>query len=185
MGELCIKELIYKTEDLLDNNERIKLENILTNLLFEYEVTKLSNESVTLQLLKNNQQILTQFLSAKEIWGCSNWTLKYYKDNINKMLNSINEPIKEITTKDLRKYLSDYKENANISTVTIDNIRRVMSSFFTCLENENYIVKSPVRRIHKVKVAKKVKETLIDENLETRKDTNEALFESLLNHLTD
>ncbi len=72
MGELCIKELIYKTEDLLDNNERIKLENILTNLLFEYEVTKLSNESVTLQLLKNNQQILTQFLSAKEIWGCSN-----------------------------------------------------------------------------------------------------------------
>ncbi len=101
------------------------------------------------------------------------------------MLNSINEPIKEITTKDLRKYLSDYKENANISTVTIDNIRRVMSSFFTCLENENYIVKSPVRRIHKVKVAKKVKETLIDENLETRKDTNEALFESLLNHLTD
>ena len=157
MKELFIKELIYKTKDFLDNNQRIKLEEILTNLFSKYTVTKINDESEILQVLKDNEQILNQFLSAKEIEGCSGRTLKYYKDNINKMLNSINKPINEIATEDLRKYLSDYKKNDDISTVTIDNIRRVMSSFFTWLENEYYIVKSPVRRIHKVKVSKKVK----------------------------
>ncbi|HAB66294.1 MAG TPA: integrase [Firmicutes bacterium] len=171
MKELFIKELIYKTKDFLDNNQRIKLEEILTNLFSKYTVTKINDESEILQVLKDNEQILNQFLSAKEIEGCSGRTLKYYKDNINKMLNSINKPINEIATEDLRKYLSDYKKNDDISTVTIDNIRRVMSSFFTWLENEDYIVKSPVRRIHKVKVAKKVKETLTDENLEKLRDT--------------
>lgn len=171
MKELFIKELIYKTKDFLDDNQRIKLEEILTNLFYEYEIVKYNDKSQTIQVLKNNEQILNQFLSAKEIEGCSNRTLKYYKDTINKMMNSINKLVNEITTEDLRDYLSNYKENSNISTVTIDNTRRVMSSFFTWLENEDYIVKSPVRRIHKVKVAKKVKETLTDENLEKLRDT--------------
>lgn len=155
MKELFIKELIYKTKDFLDNNQRIKLEEILTNLFSKYTVTKINDESEISQVLKDNEQILNQFLSAKEIEGCSIRTLKYYKDNINKMLNSINKPINEIATEDLRKYLSDYKENADISTVTIDNIRRVMSSFFTWLENEDYIVKVLLEECTKLKLLKR------------------------------
>ncbi len=170
MKELFIKELICKTKDFLDDNQRIKLKDILTEICLNYQI-EILEQTQKQEIQKNNEQILTQFLSAKEIEGCSNRTLKYYKDNINKMLKAITKTINEITTEDLRNYLSNYKDNSNISTVTIDNIRRVMSSFFTWLENEDYIVKSPVRRIHKVKVAKKVKETLTDENLEKLRDT--------------
>lgn len=170
MKELFIKELICKTKDFLDDNQRIKLKDILTEICLNYQI-EILEQTQKHEIQKNNEQILTQFLSAKEIEGCSNRTLKYYKDNINKMLKDITKSVNEITTEDLRNYLSNYKDTSNISTVTIDNIRRVMSSFFTWLENEDYIVKSPVRRIHKVKVAKKVKETLTDENLEKLRDT--------------
>ena len=87
------------------------------------------------------------------------------------MLDTVNLPINEITTETLRNYLSNYKNNSTAGMVTIDNIRRTLSSFFAWLENEDYIVKSPVRRIHKVKATKKVKETLTDENLEKLRDT--------------
>ena len=87
------------------------------------------------------------------------------------MLDTINLPIDEITTEILRNYLADYKSNSNAGMVTIDNIRRILSSFFAWLENEDYIVKSPVRGIHKVKATKKVKETFTDENLEKLRDT--------------
>ena len=120
---------------------------------------------------KNNTDILNKFISSKEIEGCSTRTLKYYRENINKMFNTINLPISEITTETLRNYLADYKSNSNAGMVTIDNIRRILSSFFAWLGNEDYIVKSPVRRIHKVKATKKVKETLTDENLEKLRDT--------------
>ena len=109
------------------------------------------------------------------------------------MIDTVNLPINEITTETLRNYLSNYKNNSTAGMVTIDNIRRTLSSFFAWLENEDYIVKSPVRRIHKVKATKKVKETLTDENLEklrdtcsnvrdleTRTDNNEELFVSLI-----
>lgn len=111
------------------------------------------------EIQKNNEEILNKFISSKEIEGCSVRTLKYYKENITKMLDTIDLPINEITTETLRNYLSN------------DNIRRTLSSFFAWLENEDYIVKSPVIRIHKVKTTRRVKETLIDENLEKLRDT--------------
>lgn len=110
------------------------------------------------------------FLSAKDIEGCSNRTIKYYKDIILKLIENIDKPIKEITTDDIRLYLSKYKEKSNCSSVTMDNIRRVFSSFFAWLEDEDYILKSPVRRIHRVKTAVVVKETLSDENIEQLRD---------------
>ena len=87
------------------------------------------------------------------------------------MFDAINLPVNEIITEILRNYLADYKSNSKAGIVTIDNIRRTLSSFSAWLENEDYIVKSPVRRIHKVKTTRKVKETLTDENLEKLRDT--------------
>ena len=92
------------------------------------------------EIQKNNEEILNKFISSKEIEGCSVRTLKYYKDNISKMLDTVNLPINEITTETLRNYLSNYKNNSTAGMVTIDNIRRTLSSFFAWLENEDYIV---------------------------------------------
>ncbi len=170
MRELFVNKVIDLTKEFLDNNQRTKLKEILTEICLNYQI-EILEQSQREAIQHNNEELLNKFISSKEIEGCSTRTLNYYKDNITKMLEKINLPIEEITTEILRDYLSDYKNSSKAGMVTIDNIRRTLSSFFAWLENEDYIVKSPVRRIHKVKTTKKVKETLTDENLEKLRDT--------------
>ena len=170
MRELFVEKVIDWAGEFLDNNQRIKLKEILTEICLNYHI-EILEQSQKQEIQKNNEEILNKFISSKEIEGCSVRTLNYYKDNITKMLNIVNLPINEITTETLRNYLSNYKNNSTAGMVTIDNIRRTLSSFFSWLENEDYIIKSPVRRIHKVKTTRRVKETLTDENLEKLRDT--------------
>lgn len=170
LRELFVKKVIDRTENFLDNNQRKMLKEILTEICLNYQI-EILEQSQREAIQHNNEELLNKFISSKEIEGCSTRTLNYYKDNITKMLEKINLPIEEITTEILREYLADYKNNSKVGMVTIDNIRRTLSSFFAWLENEDYIVKSPVRRIHKVKTTKRVKETLTDENLEKLRDT--------------
>lgn len=125
-------------------------------------------EAQTLQ--KNEGNLLESFLIAKEVEGCSPKTLAYYESTISKMNAALAKPYTQLTTDDLRKYLSNYEVKRGTSKVTIDNIRRIFSSFFSWLEDEDYIVKSPVRRIHHVKAPALVKETLSDEDLEALRD---------------
>lgn len=117
-----------------------------------------------------NEELLDSFISAKRIEGCSEKTLNYYQNTIKAWLASVNIEMRGITTNDIRRYLSEFQEKNNSSKTTIDNIRRIFSSFFSWLEDEDYIVKSPVRRIHKVRSETTVKETISDEHLEKLRD---------------
>lgn len=114
---------------------------------------------------------MNNFLSAKRVEGCSERTINYYRTTIFKMLDDVGLKIEDITTDDLRKYLADYKDKNNASKSTIDNVRRVLSSFFSWLEDEDYILKNPVRRIRKIKTKKVVKEVISDENFEILRDS--------------
>lgn len=118
--------------------------------------------------------LVKSFLAAKRVEGCSEKTVKYYDSTIQNVLSSISKDVKQIQTDDLRIYLDEYQSRSGASKVTIDNIRRILSSFFSWLEDENYILKSPVRRIHKVKTCKTVKETYSDESLELMRDNSEC-----------
>lgn len=118
----------------------------------------------------NNDEYLDMFLTAKRIEGCSERTLEYYRSTIKMMLDKIKTPVRQMTTEMLRDYLSQYQEINNCGKVTIDNIRRNLSSFFSWLEEEDHILKSPIRRIHKIKTKKVVKEIISDENMEILRD---------------
>ena len=157
-----------------------KLKETLENNLKKVEINILTDEKEKQQIKENNDNYINIFLSAKEVEGCSTRTLKYYREIIEKLINTIDKPIKEIQTEEIRKYLADYKENTKCNAVTIDNLRRVLSSFFAWLEDEDYIIKSPVRRIHKVKTPTTIKETLTDENLEKLRDTSNCLRDLVL-----
>lgn len=119
---------------------------------------------------KSNENYLTSFLAAKRVEGCSSKSLRYYESTLNNMFFALDKPIKHIITDDLRQYLDKYQQRNGASKATIDNIRRILSSFFSWLEEENIIIKSPVRRIHKVKTRTIVKETYSDESLEIMRD---------------
>ena len=169
MKNKLITEVEQRMWPYLDNKQLELLQKALIEALdyigFE------SNENAEENDINQNITLLDKFLSAKQLEGCSEKSLVYYKCTIDKMLGSIRKGIKHITTEDLRIYLTDYQEQHNSSKVTMDNIRRILSSFFRWLEDEDYIIKSPVRRIHKVKTAKTVKETYTDEALELMRDS--------------
>lgn len=120
---------------------------------------------------KDNDEVLKLFIDAKRIEGCSDKSLNYYRTTLQLTLKVINKDYFCIITEDLRSFLSNYKEKHNVSKTTIDNVRRIISSFFSWLENEDYISKSPCKRIHKVKIGKVVKETYSDETIELIKQS--------------
>lgn len=169
MKNKLITEVEQRMLPYLDNKQLELLQKALIEAL-DY-VGFESNENAEENDINQNITLLDKFLSAKQLEGCSEKSLVYYKCTIDKMLGSIRKGIKHITTEDLRIYLTDYQEQHNSSKVTMDNIRRILSSFFRWLEDEDYIIKSPVRRIHKVKTAKTVKETYTDEALELMRDS--------------
>ena len=172
-------------EDSLTDYQLKKLKESLIINLDKVEFIMKTDEMKHLEELDENKAMIESFISAKQIEGCSNRTIKYYKEIIEKFNNNFNKSIKKISTDEIRNYLSNYKENSGCSSTTIDNIRRVLSSFFSWLEDEDYIIKSPIRRIHRIKTPITVKEVLTDENLEKLRDKCENIRDlSLIELLT-
>lgn len=166
MKQKFINEVVRGMLGCINNAQLQKLQQILEHALFNKEIIASSNVQED-----TSEDLLENFLSAKRIEGCSEKSLVYYRNTIQAMLDKVAKPVIEIETDDLREYLTGYQKEKNSSKVTIDNIRRILSSFFSWLEDEDYIVKSPVRRIHRVKSATTIKETYSDENLETMRDS--------------
>ena len=165
MKDNLIKDIIQEMLPFLNNAQGEKLRDVLQYTFAKYEI----NGNVT-EDKEVEQNFVELFLSAKRIEGCSEKSLKYYKATIDKMLAELNKDVKRISTDDVRMYLTQYQERKKSSKVTIDNIRRILSSFFSWLEDEDYILKSPVRRIHKIKTRTNIKETYSDEALEMMRD---------------
>ncbi len=145
------------------------LSEVVDRELSKYEI--LVRETDEERRKKENEELLNAFISSKKIEGCSDKTIHYYQSSIEKLESAINKDVRYITTNDIRQYLAQQQEEKHLSKVTIDNLRRIFSSYFSWLEDEDYIVKSPVRRIHKVRTDTLVKEVLSDENLETLRDS--------------
>lgn len=154
-----ITEIENRISEHINSHQMAILHNILCELLLDEDQPTLTD-------------YVSTFIAAKRVEGCSDKTLRYYESTLHNVLFVVNKAINEITTDDLRVYLDDYQRKSGASKTTIDNIRRILSSFFSWLEDEDYIVKSPVRRIHKVKTCKTVKETYSDEALELMRDNS-------------
>ena len=165
MKEKVIKEIEQKMASILNNEQKEKLKEVLLYTFYNIEITSIKDE-----LVEDTTDYAKMFIAAKRIEGCSERTLNYYETTIRVMLEKLSKKVNSIETEDLRNYLSEYQAKNNCSKVTIDNVRRILSSFFAWLEDEDYIMKSPVRRIHKVKATQTVKETYTDEELEEMRD---------------
>ena len=161
--ENAIQLILAQMQSVLNSPQLKRLKTVLTETLPGGKT------------VKDDSELLPLFLTAKEVEGCSPKTIEYYRSTLSHMTETLAKPYTQIESDDLRKYLNDYETSRGSSKVTIDNIRRIMSSFFSWLEDEDYIVKSPVRRIHRVKTAVVARETLSDENLETLRDECDTL----------
>ena len=158
MDQEQVNKIMYQMTNVLDNTQMMHLKKVLEDL---------SSEEITED---DSEELLERFIATKRLEGRSERTLKYYRITIEKMMKSLGKNVRGITTDDLRHYLADYQQNSNASKMSIDNIRRNLSSFFNWLEDENYILKSPVRRIHKIKTTTAVKEAYSDDEMERLRD---------------
>lgn len=165
MVEKIINEIEQEISNILNDIQKEELHRILVNRLGKLECNQ--------EVINSEKEIdyLSIFICAKQVEGCSEKSVKYYKSTIENMLKVIRKPINSITTEELREYLADYQNKSLCSKVNLDNIRRILSSFFSWLEEENYILKNPIRRIHKIRTGKVVKETYSDETLEILRDS--------------
>ena len=167
MKEFIQKEVLQRMLPLLDNFQVSELKHTLETVLCKYLEDYPDKNEIS------SQELLQKFLKAKRIEGCSEKTLRYYQKTIDRMLMNTGKEVMHIMTEDLRLYLTNYQQQNNLSRVTIDNVRRILSSFFSWLEDEEYLIKSPIRRIHKVKVTSSIKDTYSDEDLEKIRDSCE------------
>lgn len=168
MKEEFIKSVLDEARVFLTDKQKEKIQNLLISKMEKYEISlKINDERKNFQ---RNRDLLQAFISAKKIEGCSDKTLLYYESSIEHLLGAVAKSILDITTNDIRRFLADYQAKRQSGKVTIDNLRRIYSSFFSWLEDEDYIAKSPVRRIHKVRTDTLVKEVISDENLELLRD---------------
>lgn len=167
MKEMIKQEVMQRMLSSLDNVQAKALDQILETVLCKYIKGEPDKDEIS------SQELLQKFLEAKRIEGCSEKTLSYYQKTVDRMLMHVGKEVMHIMTEDLRAYLTDYQKQNNLSRVTIDNVRRILSSFFSWLEDEEYLIKSPIRRIHKVKTTSNIKDTYSDEDLEKMRDSCE------------
>lgn len=161
-----IAAIITDMEDTLTVSQ---LRQLQESLIRHIDKSTITNDSIC------NEEYLSLFIDAKRVEGCSDRTIKYYAVTIVHMLKQINTPIRQISTEDMREYLSDYQKEHECGKTTIDNIRRNISSFFNWLEEEDYILKSPMRRIHKIKSKAQVKDVISDEDIEKLRDNCKSI----------
>lgn len=169
MKNSLIRTINSEMNSYLNNYQLEKLNEILEYNFYNYEVVEIEENK------KDLENYTELFIASKKVEGCSERTLNYYQTTIDNMLEVIDKNIKTIDTNDLRSYLTNYQNRNNCSKVTIDNVRRILSSFFSWLEDEDYIIKSPIRRIHKIKTTKIIRETYTDETIEKLRDGCEEI----------
>ena len=170
MKDQLITEVQQQMLPYLNNEQLRKLRAAMEYCLHGMDVSQTDQHQA-----QEQTDATAAFIAAKHIEGCSEKTLIYYQKTIEAMTAAVGKPVQRITTDDIRQYLTTYQMQRKSSKVTIDNIRRILATFYSWLEDEDYIVKSPVRRIHKVKTAKVIKETYTDEALEQMRDNCDSL----------
>ena len=156
-----IVRVLNEMSEYLSISQMKKLQEVVLKTFSENEADK---QQIS------NLEFLKMFLDAKKIEGCSERTIQYYKVTVEHLFSIIDTEVRKITTEEIRRYLAEYQKINGCSNVTVDNIRRNISSFFSWLEEEDYILKSPMKRIHKIKTKTVVKNVITDEGIEKLRD---------------
>ena len=149
MNPGTINFILQQMTGCLNNSQMMKLQNTLNESL------KLAEDTSADRSLS---ELLEAFLAVKRLEGRSDKTLVLYRYNIGMILDISEKNACTMTTDDIRKCLAQYQEEHGVNKATLDNVRRNLSSFFRWLEDENYIFKSPLRRIHKIKTTVSIRD---------------------------
>ena len=163
MNTETIKKIKLKMAEELLPEQLDKLEKVLLEVL--NSEMKIDNST------RDNKNLVKQFISAKRIEGCSRRTEEYYFSTLNFFEKTINCNIKNVDTNKIREYLINYQKLNNCSNVTLDTVRRILSSFYKWLEEEDFILKSPMKRIHRIKTPIVLKPAFSDEQIEVIRKT--------------
>ena len=159
--------IVDKTKAFLDQGECLKLELVLREVLDNYLIQENDRPPTNC----SNDSLIKLFLDAKNLEGCSQKTCAFYKKIMSYLTREVTTSFYMVKTRELRDFLTSYQNRTGCSNCTLDNMRKVYSSFFTWLEEENYIIKSPMKAIHIIKGPKHIKDTFSPDEIENLMDS--------------
>lgn len=159
--------IIYSCESILTGKQLLQLNDVITEVLSNYEVMVLDpNSERNGDYVSENKDLFDKYVRASLIEGKSQRTLDAYSDSFYKFMEFAQKSVIEVTTDDVRDFLSFKQKIGQVSNATLDNIRRNLSSVFRWLHEEGYILKNPVIKINKIKDKKKVKQPFTPREIE-------------------
>lgn len=141
-----------------------QLEELLLAELNKYEVQERTTDIVVRD--GTSEGLLRKFLATKRVEGKSENTLEYYSRTLQIFLLELDRRLYEVTAFDLRYYLAAYKEKKKVGNRTLDNMRKVLSSFFGWLADEGFIPKNPCRSLKQIKYDKAIRKPFSKEEME-------------------
>ena len=152
--QTLIRNIIGDMKHSLNQRELSELNRVLITHLMDVEIIgrELPYEE---DFRKENERLMGLFIDAKRLEGRSKNTIAYYQHMIVRLCDFLDKPILLMTTQDIRQFLLHC--HSTMKPVSVNNVKRIYSSFFQWLENEEYILKSPVKRIGNIKVDKVIK----------------------------
>ena len=139
------------------------IRNAIRDILLEYDVSR-KNEPSGFET--SNDNLLNMFFSNMKLNGFSAKTSKNYNYHIRRFIKFVNKSILKVTTEDIRTFLMYLVETYNIKNSTLETEKSILKSLFSWLETEEYILKSPAKKIKPTKVEKRVRKSMSLEDIE-------------------
>ncbi len=145
-----IRELVDGLSNFIDQDKITDVKNLIISSCYKYDIREKQTELVPYD--NYNEKMLKQFLATKRIEGRSEKTLERYAYFIRKLMDFYpNLTFRDMSTSSLRYFMAVYQQQGNDSSTSMDGIRRIFSSFFNWLSDEDMIDKSPAKRLSKIK----------------------------------
>lgn len=175
------KEHIFNNiiNSMSSNLNHTQLSILLNTLSRTFENINFLQEKYMLSTyVIDNESLIRSFILVKKLAGIKQSTIKAYSFTIHKFLDYCQMDLTKVDTNKIRCFLLLCEKN--MSSVTIDNMRRNLNSFYQYLEDEDYILKNPCRRIPRIKEDKKIKRFYSDMEIEMMRDSCKDIRLSLI-----
>ena len=172
------REALTILSNYLAADDLKRVDEVLTVLFTRYEITEKTTDIV---VYKNEvPDEIKSFLVSKSIKGLAKSSLMHYKRTLINFASNLSKDVKDVTANDIRLYLLKYEHAHTIGKSALDDIRRVLNSFYKWMVREDIILKNPVEKVDPIKCDKKVRQPLTMLELEQMRNAAETLREKAL-----
>lgn len=166
----AVNDIVAKMIPFIPTEATDKLKAVCFVVLNDYKLEK-EETAIALYEDKSLDYYIQKFIVAKKVQGCSDNTLHYYANQTKRILDTVGKPLIEIKSDDIMLYFARRELADKVTKVTLNNERRVLSSFFAYLAETEAILRNPMLSIKEIKCPKRKKKAFTEMEVEKLRHT--------------